>query len=313
MGIFVFLPLALPLIAMPLPRLLGHHLHPRSATRLLAAVGVTLALCSTLCLLLLVVVGTAQLPGNPLPDSWTDPQVRASVPQAEVAGVLAIGALACVLVASARELRAHVRFRARVRAALGKLPADPEVAVLPDASAYAYALAGSPDRIVVSSGMLSSLDTPEQQVLLAHERAHLTHHHHRFVLALRLAVCANPLIHPLSGALGYQTERWADEDAARTMGDRRVTARAVAKAALVTREATASTGPALGAFAARGPVPRRVEALLRPVPASGCWPPTWTPAGLATMVATAGTVASVASAANASIALFVILKAVTTW
>ncbi|MCE0446588.1 hypothetical protein LT493_23945 [Streptomyces tricolor] len=46
---------------------------PRTATRLLTAVAVVMAVCSTLCLALLMVVGCAQRPGNPLPDGWSDP------------------------------------------------------------------------------------------------------------------------------------------------------------------------------------------------------------------------------------------------
>ncbi|MYV69783.1 M56 family peptidase, partial [Streptomyces sp. SID2131] len=86
MGVFVFLPLVLPLTAWPVARLAEQRLHPRTATRLLAAVAGVSAVCSTLCLGLLVIVGTAQLPGNPLPDGWSDPDVRAAVPYDEIAG-----------------------------------------------------------------------------------------------------------------------------------------------------------------------------------------------------------------------------------
>src|ERR671921_874929 len=104
---FVFLPLVLPLTALPITRLAEQYLHPRSATRLLSLVGGVLAVSSTLCLALLVVVGTAQLPGNPLPDGWSDPEVRAAVPYDEVAGKAAIPALCAVVVASARALWRH--------------------------------------------------------------------------------------------------------------------------------------------------------------------------------------------------------------
>ncbi len=67
MGVFVFLPLVLPLTAWPMARLAEQHLHPRAATWLLTGAAAVLAVCSTLCLLLLMVVGTAQLPGNPCP------------------------------------------------------------------------------------------------------------------------------------------------------------------------------------------------------------------------------------------------------
>lgn len=99
MGVFVFLPLVPPLTAWPVARLAEHHLHPRDTTWLLSAVAAVLALCSTWCLGLLMVVGTAQLPGNPLPDGWSDPEVRAAVPYDEVAGRIASPALVAVLLA----------------------------------------------------------------------------------------------------------------------------------------------------------------------------------------------------------------------
>ncbi|MBX4179662.1 hypothetical protein K3A88_35115, partial [Streptomyces geysiriensis] len=109
MGIFVFLPLVLPLTAWPIARLAEQHLHPRTATRLLTGVAAVMALCSTVCLALVMVVGTAQLPGNPLPDGWSDPEVRAAVPYDEVVGKAAIPALCAVVAASARALWRHGR------------------------------------------------------------------------------------------------------------------------------------------------------------------------------------------------------------
>ncbi|MFE7572304.1 M56 family metallopeptidase [Streptomyces sp. NPDC057539] len=315
MGVFVFLPLVLPLTALPLARLAEHHLHPRSASVFLASVAVVLAACSTFCLGLLVVVGTAQLPGNPLPDNWSDPEVRAAVPYDEVAGKAAIFALALVVVACALTLRRHVRFRLRAHRALAGLGSgvgagvgSDEVAVLDDEEPYAYALPGSPGRIVVSTGMLSCLDEAERRALLAHERAHLAGRHHRLLLAVQLAGCANPFLRPLRAAVMYGTERWADEEAARVTGDRRITARAVGKAALFSRRVTT---PGLAAFAAAGPVPRRVAALLGPVPPRGSWPSALTRAGMAACVAAAGTAASTLSAFNAALALFVALEAAT--
>ncbi len=84
---------------------------------------------------------------------------------------------------------------------------------------------------------------------------------HRFLLAVQLAARANPFLRPLRTAVIYTAERWADEDAAAVVGNRRVVARAVGKAALVSRGAPIAT---LAGFAAAGPVPRRVAALLGP-------------------------------------------------
>ncbi|MFI8996414.1 M56 family metallopeptidase [Streptomyces sp. NPDC053542] len=310
MGVFVFLPLVLPLTAWPVARLAEQHLHPRSATCLLAGVAAVLAVCSTLCLGLIMVVGTAQLPGNPLPDGWSDPEVRAAVPYDEIAGRAAIPALAAVAVAGVRTLWRHLRVRRRAARALAGLPGS-RVAVLPDGAPYAYALPArrpGPGRIVVSTAMLARLDSRERRALFAHERAHLAGRHHRYLLAVQLAARANPFLLPLRTATEFCTERWADEEAAQAVGDRRVTARAVGKAALITRHAPMA---GLASFAVPGPVPRRVAALLRPGPPVRGWPSALTPAGIAALVAAAGTLASALSSVNATVALFLVLQAAT--
>ncbi|MFF1903339.1 M56 family metallopeptidase [Kitasatospora sp. NPDC058218] len=327
MGVFVFLPLVLPLTAVPIARLTEQHLHPRGASRLLTAISAVMALCSAVCLGLTGVVGTAQLPGNPLPDSWSDPEVRAALPYHETVGTAAICVLVVVAGACLRTVVRHLRIRARARRALGRdlgaaagygfaaasggAFAD-DLAVLPDDRPYAYALPGSPGRVVVSTGMLAGLAADEREALLAHERAHLEHRHHRYLLITQLAGCVNPFLRPLQQAVAYSAERWADEESAQAVGDRRITARAVARAALVSHRAPA---PGFAAFAAPGavpgPVPRRVAALLGPVPSSRNWPPAHTRAGLAAMVAAIGTAASALCALNAAVALLLVLKAVT--
>ncbi|MGX1956005.1 M56 family metallopeptidase [Streptomyces anulatus] len=308
MGVFVYLPLVLPLTALPIARLAEQHLHPRRAARLLTTVAVILASCSLVCLGLLVVVGTAQLPGNPLPDGWSDAEVREAVPHDAFAGKASILALVVVTAACGFTVHRHFRFRARAHRALAGLPGG-DVAVLPDGVPYAYALPGSPGRVMVSTALLASLEPAEHRAVFAHERAHLAGRHHRLLLATRLAGCVNPLLWPLLGALVYSTERWADEEAARVTGDRRLTARAVGKAALVSRPVRG--GAAFAAFAAAGPVPRRVAALLGPVPPDRGWPPALTPAGVAALVAAAGTTVSALSALNAAVALFLVLEAAT--
>ncbi|MFE1384075.1 M48 family metalloprotease [Streptomyces sp. NPDC058740] len=308
MGVFVFLPLVLPLTAWPVARLAAHHLHPRTATRMLTAVAAVLALCSTLCLALLVVVGTAQLPGNPLPDAWSDPEVRAALPYDEVAGPLAIPALLAVLLSGARTLRRHRRVRRRAERALAPLPSR-SVAVTADERPYAYALPGRRrDRVVVSRGMLAHLSSRERRALFAHERAHLERRHHRYLLVVRVAARANPFLRPLSTAVGYTAERWADEEAAARVGSRRLVARAIGRAALVSAGAPA---PALAGFAAAGPVPRRVAALLAPAPAARAWPRAGTAMGMATWGAAVGTTASAVSSANSAVTLYAVLHAAT--
>ncbi|NUP24688.1 MAG: M56 family metallopeptidase [Streptomyces sp.] len=312
MGVFVFLPLVLPLTAWPIARLAEQRLHPRTATRLLTGVAAVMAVCSTVCLALTMVVGTAQLPGNPLPDGWSDPEVRAAVPYDEVVGKAAIPALCAVLLACGRTLWRHRRVRRAAHRALAGMPGT-EVVVLPDGDPYAYALPGGRrGRVVVTTGLLDRLEPAERRALFAHERAHLTARHHRFLLAVQLAARANPFLRPLRTAVSYTAERWADEEAARKVGSRRTVARAIGKAALVSRGAPLST---LMGFAAPGPapgpVPRRVKALLNPAPVVRSWPSVFTTVGLAAWGAAAGAAVSAMSSANSAVTMVLILHAAT--
>src|SRR5690606_14740688 len=79
--------------------------------------------------------------------------------------------------------------------------------------------------------------------------------------ATRLAAAANPLLRPLVRVVSTSIERWADEDAARDIGDRRLAARALARAALLT---SGRAGPSGALAVADHAVVHRVRALLAP-------------------------------------------------
>ena len=115
----------------------------------------------------------------------------------------------------------------------------------------AFAVAGAPGHVVVSTAMLNALDADERKVLLAHEAAHLRHHHHLYTQLAQLAAAANPLLRPLARVIAEGTERWADEVAAAEVGSRRLVARGLARAALARREHRHGTG----ARAPRSPPP----------------------------------------------------------
>lgn len=160
----------------------------------------------------------------------------------------------------------------------------------------------------MSTAAWSCLNAEEGKALLAHEQVHLRVRHHRYLLVAQLAARAHPLLRPLRSAVAFSAERWADEEAARVVGNRRLMARAVGKAGLVARGAPSVT---LAGLATPGPVPRRVKALLGPLPPTRAWPPVATRAGVAAWMATAGTAISALSSANSAIALFLVLKAAT--
>jgi Zn-dependent protease with chaperone function len=124
----------------------------------------------------------------------------------------------------------------------------------------------SPGRILVSDGMLRTLDAGERRVLLAHERSHLRHRHDRYRRLVGFAASLNPLLRPTVAAVDFLLERWADEDAAGAVGSRQLTARALARAAV-------ADGPRRRrlwqpSFAAQK-VSRRVDALLAPAHGRG--------------------------------------------
>lgn len=108
----------------------------------------------------------------------------------------------------------------------------PGVAVLALDEPVAFAAPGG--AITVSTGMLRRLDAGERRALFAHERSHAAHHHHRFLRIVQVTSTAAPFLWHLRHRIRFATERWADEDAARFVGDRCVVARAIAHAALAT-------------------------------------------------------------------------------
>lgn len=112
--------------------------------------------------------------------------------------------------------------------------------------------------MVVSTGMLGVLDAQERCALLAHERSHLQRRHHRYLRIAGWAGAAVPVLRPLEAHLRFATERWADEDAVVAVGDRRIVARAIARAALA---GTRAPTPAVLAMAGTG-VTARVQALV---------------------------------------------------
>ncbi|WP_042396021.1 M48 family metalloprotease [Streptacidiphilus carbonis] len=277
----VLLPLLLaPLLVLPSVRALPDLLPPRAAAWLLTATAAGLAAAGAVALALLSVAALLHLPFVAALGHLDLPVARHLAPGA-VVPVGAAAALALVVLAL-RALRVLGRHRAghaeaRLLVALharpgaggrgraggdvsGDMGRDGDVIVLPDRQPDAYALPGGlfrggRDRIVVTAGMIEALPLDERGVLLAHERAHLTGRHHRFLLLADLAVALHPLLRPLRDGAAYSLERWADESAAERVADRRLVARAVGRAALA--------GAGAGALRmAAGPVPRRVAAML---------------------------------------------------
>lgn len=167
-------------------------------------------------------------------------------------GLPAMAAMPVLLFAGVRASR---RWNASIR---NRRNPGHELEVVDTDKPVAYAVPGKPGHIVVSVGMLTRLRPDERLVLLAHERSHLVRRHDRYLWMVEIASAVVPVLRLMRPQIRFATERWADEDAAQAVGDRRLVARAISRAALA--QADHVPGPAL-ALVGFG-VPARVDALL---------------------------------------------------
>ena len=171
-------------------------------------------------------------------------------------GVVALVAVTAGTAFAARSVARHHRARR------GPTP-DGDLLVIDTETPTAFAVPGRHPHVVVSTGMLNLLDADERRAMLAHERAHLRHGHHRFVVAAEAAAAMLPPLRPAARRVRFATERWADQDAAREVGNPSIVARAIARAALA---GNGAEGPLLAL--AGSDVAARVEALTHDRPGS---------------------------------------------
>lgn len=269
MHVAVYLPLLLAVLVVPVLVPLSRWCSPWLGTWLLVVSAVTVAGTSSIVLGLLALAGLATVPTLAVWEDWSPLVVANSDFVSLPIGLLACG---CLLAGGCAVLRCAVRCgRSLTHSYREAANLDSSLVVLDDPEPIAYALPGAGGHIVVSTAMLRGLTGIQRRALLAHERAHLTHRHHLFIAVVRVVTTVNPLLLPLRGALAYTLERWADESAAAVIGDRRATAQAIGRAALILSKR--STPDELVLAAAAGPVPRRVAALLgEPAPVGSSVP-----------------------------------------
>ncbi|MFF8594095.1 M48 family metalloprotease [Streptomyces sp. NPDC015220] len=261
MTALLLLPLLLPFAVPALARRALDRLAPVAALRVLTLTVVVLAGCSLAALGGFVLTGLLKLPVFAALGDLVHPLSTAPGPLVGPAAALSVGALAVSAGALGRSALREFRAFRSARTEAGRRPAAGDLCVVDSPHPDAYALPGRPHRIVVTTAMLRSLDAAEREALFAHERAHNRGGHHYFLAAAELAAHCHPALRPVRGAIRLAAERAADEAAARAVGDRRLTARAIARAALAAQEA-GSTRPRFAPAAASGPVPQRVRALL---------------------------------------------------
>lgn len=281
MRVTVYLLLAIPALLAIVGARLARHLSPAAAVRGLAGIAVLAGAATVWALLVLAVGGlgrTGELIGYARPHQAA---LLATDPVPPLVGILAAGLLLAGLVRAAVVLARRQR-DVRALAAVRALPAAGQLVVVAGDHPDAYALPGRPGRIVVSAGMLRALPADERAVLLAHEHAHLAHHHHRYTAVAEAVTALNPALRPLRTRLAFHVERWADEESAVAVGSRTVAARSLARAALA--GAGRPAGPAGALAVAKLGVGDRVRALQEARPISR-----WSAAGpaIALIAATA--------------------------
>ena len=263
MTALLLVPLLLPFLAPTLARRTLDRLTPVTALWVLAASAVALAGACVAALGALVLTGLLKLPAfaalGELVHPLRTPSDFLIVPTAMAAtGVLTLSAWTL-----ARSALRQSRLFRTARTQADRRPAVGDLCVIDSPHPDAYALPGRPHRIVVTSAMLRSLGPSEREALFAHERAHNHSGHHYFLAAAELAAHCHPALRTVRVTIRLAAERAADESAATVLGDRRLIATAIARAALA-GQAFRSTRPDFAPAATTGPVPQRVAALLTP-------------------------------------------------
>jgi Peptidase family M48 len=243
-------------------------LAPAVATRVIVAASIFAAASGVFILAVLAFTWVGQFPAVAAQGAWSPTALRDDSPvpagPAVVSGALVTLAAISVVLTGARRVWALVEVHRVCR----DLTAVGGLVVLDEARPDAFTTAQPAGRVIVTSGLLRALGPQERQVLLAHEMSHLANRHAWWNLAADLTAAVNPLLRPTARAVATAVERWADEDAARTVGDRRLVAATLLRVAQLqfgfaaSPPTTAPTGPA----ATGGDVAARVRALLAPPP-----------------------------------------------
>ncbi|NNC10534.1 M56 family metallopeptidase [Planctomonas sp. JC2975] len=131
-----------------------------------------------------------------------------------------------------RQRRHHAQL---LRLLSDPMPERPGTRVIDHATPVAYCLPGTPRAVtVLSAGLLELLSDEELAAVVAHERAHVTQHHHVLLVAFsawRSALPWFPIATRAHEAVGLLVELLADDHARRTVSERNLS-RAVARVAL---------------------------------------------------------------------------------
>jgi Zn-dependent protease with chaperone function len=271
----VYLPLVTAALLGLVAPMMARSLTPATAARALTGAAVLTALATSFVLgvLAFTLVGLAA-PVAAL-GRWSTATLAAADPVPQLVAGLACGAVVVLAAAGVHVLIAWIRSLATAHHLCRSLGGQAgQLLVIEDGAEDVFAVPAAGGRIVASRSLLAALPADRRRALLAHEAAHLHHHHSLLRIASELAAAVNPLLRPVTTAVRFATERWADEEAARVVGDRCVVASTLAQLSLRRHDDRRRSGAArtrdrwhsTDGDAAASPVRARVQALLGPAP-----------------------------------------------
>ena len=243
-------------------RTVSRRMSPATTAVALTVASVTIAGTSTGILAVAAWYGVARFGPVAAAGGWS-PRLLSNatplpLPASAIAGIATLGVAVSVVrlwLRRAAELRSAQRLWYRT----GRDP----IVIADDDEIDAFAIEGSTAtrRVILTAGLLRALpEAALQRAVIAHEQAHLRHHHLFYRLATETAARANPFLRPIISVVTDALESWADDEAARATGPATV-ATAIATVALTRAEQP----PLPIALAiAESVTVRRIERLLDP-------------------------------------------------
>jgi Zn-dependent protease with chaperone function len=243
---------------------LGRRLPPVVATRVLVVSAVAVAVSTFFVVGVVAFTWVARYPAIAALGPWSPAGLNRVSPIPTAAGAAATLLLSLLAARTCRMILPRGRELAALRRSCRHLRGTGSVVVVDSDEVDAFTTPQRRGRIVVTTALLRALDPAERRVVLAHETSHLHHRHPWWLLAAELAVAVNPLLGRTARTVAHSVERWADEEAARTVADRRLAARTLARTALLAHRGPAALPGAVGVL--NSDVPARVHALLDPSP-----------------------------------------------
>jgi len=222
---FILAPVLLAVVALVIGSLLPARVEAAAGVRIITAAVLLATGAAVVAGVHVLLAGLAMVPAVSEVLGWCG-AVYAHHGATPLAGALA-GVVVVVMI-----WRATASIRS-ARHDASQVPSGPGLTVVDIDAPVALAVPGG--GVVLGARLLEELDDVGRAVVLAHERAHLDLHHHRYVRAVDACAAALPFIRPLARRVRFLSECWADAVAAEIVGSREAVARTIATVALMHR------------------------------------------------------------------------------